>query len=75
MVKSYARMDVQIDSLYFKRQEAAAALQAGDLLAIRQLYWQDRRLMSQVRFMGAGAIIFRAIDIEKSVKQTVRSGA
>jgi len=54
-----ARMDVQIDSLLFKRQEVVAALQAGDLLAVRQLYRQDRRLMSQVRIYDAqGAIIF-----------------
>ena len=33
-----ARMDVQIDSLVLKRQEVVAALQAGDLLAVRQLY-------------------------------------
>ncbi|MBO6224037.1 MAG: hypothetical protein J6N72_01065, partial [Psychrobacter sp.] len=54
-----ARMDVQIDSLLLKRQEVVAALQAGDLLAIRQLYRQDRRLMSQVRIYDEqGAIIF-----------------
>ena len=54
-----ARMDVQIDNLLLKRQEVVAALQAGDLLAIRQLYRQDRRLMSQVRIYDEqGAIIF-----------------
>ena len=54
-----ARMDVQIDSLLLKRQEVVAALQAGDLLAVRQLYRQDRRLMSQIRIYDAqGAIIF-----------------
>ena len=54
-----ARMDVQIDSLLLKRQEVVAALQASDLLAVRQLYRQDRRLMSQIRIYDAqGAIIF-----------------
>lgn len=54
-----ARMDVQIDSLLLKRQEVVAALQAGDLLAVRQLYRQDRRLMSQIRIYDEqGAIIF-----------------
>ena len=54
-----ARMDVQIDSLLLKRQEVVAALQAGNLLAVRQLYRQDRRLMSQIRIYDEqGAIIF-----------------
>ena len=54
-----ARMDVQIDSLLLKRQEVVAALQAGDLLTVRQLYRQDRRLMSQIRIYDEqGAIIF-----------------
>ena len=54
-----ARMDVQINSLLLKRQEVVAALQAGDLLAVRQLYRQDRRLMSQIRIYDEqGAIIF-----------------
>ena len=54
-----ARMDVQIDSLLLKRQEVVEALQAGDSLAVRQLYWQDRRLMSQIRIYDEqGAIIF-----------------
>ena len=54
-----ARMDVQIDNLLLKRQEVVAALQAGDLLAVRQLYRQDRRLMSQIRIYDEqGAIIF-----------------
>jgi two-component system sensor histidine kinase CpxA len=54
-----ARMDVQVDSLLLKRQEVVAALQAGDLLAVRQLYRQDRRLMSQIRIYDEqGAIIF-----------------
>jgi len=54
-----ARMDVQIDSLLLKRQEVVAALQAGDLLTVRQLYRKDRRLMSQIRIYDEqGAIIF-----------------
>jgi len=54
-----ARMEVQIDSLLLKRQEVVAALQAGDLLAVRQLYRQDRRLMSQIRIYDEqGAVIF-----------------
>lgn len=54
-----ARMDVQIDNLLLKRQEVVSVLQAGDLLAVRQLYHQDRRLMSQIRvYDEQGAIIF-----------------
>lgn len=54
-----ARMDEQVANLLVKRQEVVAALQAGDLLAVRQLYRQDRRLMSQIRIYDEqGAIIF-----------------
>ncbi|MDX1788498.1 MAG: ATP-binding protein [Psychrobacter sp.] len=54
-----ARMDEQVANLLVKRQEVVAALQTGDLLAVRQLYRQDRRLMSQIRIYDEqGAIIF-----------------
>ena len=54
-----ARMNQQIERLLPKRQEVVDALQSGDLLAIEQLYRQDRRLMSQIRVYDAqGAIIF-----------------
>lgn len=54
-----ARMDAQIDSLLIKRQEMIEALQAEDLAAVRQMYRQDRRLMSQIRvYDEQGAIIF-----------------
>lgn len=54
-----ARMNQQIERLLPKRQEVVDALQSGDLLAIGQLYRQDRRLMSQIRVYDAqGAIIF-----------------
>lgn len=54
-----ARMDVQIESLLIKRQELVAALQAGDLLTVRQMYRQDRRLMNQIRvYDEQGIIIF-----------------
>lgn len=53
------RMDAQIDSLLIKRQEMVEALQAEDLAAVRQMYRQDRRLMSQIRvYDDQGAIIF-----------------
>ncbi len=54
-----ARMDVQIDRLLIKRQEMVDALQAGDLTTVRQMYRQDRWLMSQVRvYDEQGAIMF-----------------
>jgi len=54
-----ARMEVQIEQLLIKRQELAAALQAGDFASVRQMYRDDRRLMSQIRvYNGQGAIIF-----------------
>ncbi|MGP9689399.1 sensor histidine kinase [Psychrobacter sp. AOP22-C1-C5] len=54
-----ARMDTQIDSLLIKRQEMVEALQAEDLAAVRQMYRQDWRLMSQIRvYDEQGAIIF-----------------
>lgn len=54
-----ARMDVQIDSLLVKRQEMIEALQVGDLTTVREMYRQDRRLMSQIRvYDEQGAIIF-----------------
>lgn len=54
-----ARMEVQIEQLLIKRNELAAALQAGDFASVRQMYRDDRRLMSQIRvYNGQGAIIF-----------------
>lgn len=42
------RMERQIASLLIKREQLAALLSAGDWQQVRQLYRQDRRLMSQV---------------------------
>lgn len=54
-----ARMEAQIEQLLIKRQEMATALQAGDFASVRQMYREDRRLMSQIRvYNGQGAIIF-----------------
>ena len=54
-----ARMDVQIDSLLVKRQEMVEALQVGDLATVKEMYRQERRLMSQIRvYDEEGAIIF-----------------
>lgn len=65
-----ARMDVQIESLLIKRQEVVEALKADDLLMVRQMYHQDRRLMSQIRIYDEqGAIIFpRYRDREEHVR-------
>ncbi len=53
------RMDVQIERLLVKRQDLVEALQAGDLSTVRQMYRQDRRLMSQIRvYDNQGALIF-----------------
>ncbi|MGO2340118.1 MAG: ATP-binding protein [Psychrobacter sp.] len=54
-----ARMDVQVDSLLVQRQELVAALKAGDMEAVKQLYRQDRWLINQVRvYDEQGSIIF-----------------
>ncbi|WP_296243776.1 MULTISPECIES: sensor histidine kinase [unclassified Psychrobacter] len=54
-----ARMDTQIERLLLKRQEVVETLQTGNFPAVRQLYRQDRRLMSQIRIYDEqGAIIF-----------------
>ena len=65
-----ARMDVQIDNLLIKRQEMVSALEDGDLIAVRQMYRQDRRLMNQIRvYDDQGAIIFpRYRDKEERVQ-------
>ncbi len=53
------RMEAQIEQLLIKRQEMATALQAGDFASVRQMYREDRRLMSQIRvYNEQGAIIF-----------------
>ncbi|CAN6960690.1 histidine kinase [Psychrobacter okhotskensis] len=54
-----ARMDVQIERLLVKREKLIAALEIGDLPTVRDMYRQERRLMSQIRvYDGQGAIIF-----------------
>lgn len=66
-----ARMDVQIDSLLVKRQDMVAALQVGDLDAVRQMYRQDRRLMNQIRvYDEEGAIIFPRYRYRDSAQAT-----
>lgn len=54
-----ARMDVQVERLLVKREELVAALEVGDLATVRDMYRQERRLMSQIRvYDEQGAIIF-----------------
>jgi signal transduction histidine kinase len=53
------RMDSQIDRLLIQRERLVTALQVGDMAAVKRVYEQDRRLMSQIRvYDEQGAIIF-----------------
>ncbi len=53
------RMDSQIDKLLIQRERLVTSLKMGDLSAVKQLYGEDRRLMSQIRIYDEqGAIIF-----------------
>ena len=53
------RMDSQIDKLLIQRERLVTSLEAGDLSTVKQLYSEDRRLMSQIRIYDEqGAIIF-----------------
>ena len=53
------RMDSQIDKLLIQRERLVTSLEAGDLSNVKQLYSEDRRLMSQIRIYDEqGAIIF-----------------
>lgn len=54
-----ARMDVQIEKLLTQRERLVESLQVGDLSAVKQIYSEDRRLMSQIRIYDEqGGIIF-----------------
>ena len=53
------RMDSQVEKLLSKREILIAALQAGDMTAVKRLYADDRRLMNQIRvYDEQGAIIY-----------------
>lgn len=53
------RMDSQIEKLLTQRERLVTSLQAGDLSTVKQIYSEDRRLMSQIRIYDKqGAIIF-----------------
>ncbi|OXL26440.1 two-component sensor histidine kinase [Psychrobacter sp. DAB_AL32B] len=53
------RMDSQIEKLLTQRERLVTSLQAGDLSTVKQVYNEDRRLMSQIRIYDEqGAIIF-----------------
>jgi two-component system sensor histidine kinase CpxA len=53
------RMDSQIDKLLIQRERLVESLESGDLSAVKQIYNEDRRLMSQIRIYDErGAIIF-----------------
>ena len=53
------RIDSQIDKLLIQRERLVTSLEAGDLSTVKQLYSEDRRLMSQIRIYDEqGAIIF-----------------
>ena len=71
-----SRMDVQIDSLLIKREEMVAALRAGDVDSVRQMYRQDRQLMNQIRvYDEQGAIIFpRYRDKDDRAQGQLQSG-
>ncbi|MBH0064717.1 sensor histidine kinase [Psychrobacter sp. SZ93C1] len=71
-----ALMDVQVDTLLTKRQEMVTALQAGDLTAVKQMYYQDRWLMNQIRvYDEQGAIIFpRYRDREELIPERQQDG-
>ncbi|MGP4713103.1 MULTISPECIES: sensor histidine kinase [unclassified Psychrobacter] len=54
-----ARMDSQIERLLVKREVVAQVLKTGDLASVRQMYRQDRPLMSQIRIYDEqGATLF-----------------
>lgn len=71
-----ARMNAQVDRLLVKRQEMVIALQAGDLITVRQMYRQDRRLMNQIRvYDKEDAIIFpRYRDREERRQERMQEG-
>ena len=71
-----SRMDVQIDSLLIKREEMVAALRAGDVDSVRQMYRQDRQLMNQIRvYDEQGAIVFpRYRDQDDRAQGQLQSG-
>ncbi|MCG3859517.1 ATP-binding protein [Psychrobacter sp. Ps2] len=71
-----SRMDVKIDSLLIKREEMVAALRAGDVDSVRQMYRQDRQLMNQIRvYDEQGAIIFpRYRDQDDRAQGQLQSG-
>lgn len=53
------RMDAQIDKLLIQRERLVKSLEAGDLSIVKQIYNEDRRLMSQIRIYDEqGAIVF-----------------
>lgn len=53
------RMDAQIDKLLIQRERLVRYLEAGDLSIVKQIYNEDRRLMSQIRIYDEqGAIVF-----------------
>ncbi|WP_227677739.1 sensor histidine kinase [Psychrobacter frigidicola] len=53
------RMDSQIEKLLAKREQLVAALQLGDMDAVKKMYGDDRRLMNQIRvYDEQGSIIY-----------------
>ncbi len=54
-----ARMEVQIERILAKRELIIAALEAGEIAKVRQLYQEDRRFMHQISLYDEqGALIF-----------------
>ena len=67
------RMDSQIEKLLTQRERLVTSLQAGDLSTVKQIYNEDRRLMSQIRIYDEqGAIIFPRYRFRESRGERVQ---
>lgn len=70
------RMDSQIEKLLTQRERLVTSLQAGDLSTVKQIYNEDRRLMSQIRIYDEqGAIIFPRYRFRESRGERVQGQA
>ncbi|MDN5802834.1 MAG: ATP-binding protein [Psychrobacter sp.] len=64
------RMDSQIEKLLTQRERLVTSLQAGDLSTVKQIYSEDRRLMSQIRIYDQqGAIMFPRYRMRQSRRE------
>ena len=70
------RMDSQIEKLLTQRERLVTSLQSGDLSTVKQIYNEDRRLMSQIRIYDEqGAIIFPRYRFRESRGDRVQGQA